>query len=1071
MGPLSNVTRRLVSSPFVCVLLILTLVVGAIRYWTTGPADGPVEPSAKELNPGSVADLLTKSSPRSILAGIRQLESAGDPKCHATACRFENFVFGTPLTDEARDKKVSLQKALISDTWARASRAAHRAGENCVGLVRIQPWIDVALQTDEGADGGIRVLLAGGGSVTVSKTRLRQYSSIAYSLRAILSTQQDFLVSGGKFLLSLEDESVDGLRNMSDVITLAALKVADRNAREQNEPHITPDIMRNAWRKVVPQRASTEIAGDEPNDFYSHPSEASRGESMKVVRAIIAEKIAAYRDYNDISRDDMKVLLVTNIHRFYALYPLPRIVEETDNFLKFYHGTLADFTGELIRQAQGQAQQAGHHLLRAADAIGAVQKLTPHEIDEFEDVTFFNNLAKANQVTIESYDCDSLRDAGIHWMSLESALDDDPPFSMALDPFAAEIITEGASQYGVLVLRLAGQIAKQRASSPTLEIDDLKQSQAQIRVRATRHHNLPARDRKASPIASAVSIGGNHSDKNFFTDVTSTTGIEFMHRSSTWLSEFRRRQTVSPPTFSGGGVAAEDVNNDSYPDLLLVGGIGNALLINDGQGRFRDISESAGIQVARRDGTRAEARQPIIADFDNDGWQDLLITYANDDHRLYRNLDGTNFQDVTSQCGLGGEGLIGGPATTFDFDGDGLLDLYICYFGDYLSGATPTQERHNSNALPNKLFHNRGNMRFEDVSEGSGTSDTGWAQAVSHTDFDRDGRQDIIVANDFGRNAFLRNLGDGHFTDEAKSLGVTKAYHSMNVGISDLNIDGYPDVYVSNFIEMVKDNKYVVPHRHTALNFDPAAMATMAIKEANMLYLSRSLEGRLVAYEPSQHVERGATSTGWAWDAEFFDFDHDGDDDLYVVNGTNEYAFYGGMVASVSQQGKGRYQMFDYNRESNVFFVNDGGKLRNLSPRSGADFVGNSRSTVYLDFDNDGDLDVVVNNFHDTARALRNNLQQGDTHWIKLRLVGDPEQGTNRDAIGARVVVTNDAGLHAQREVQGGSGFLSMNPKQIHVGVGASPLVDLEITWPNGQVQEFQAVAVDRTHTIRQRRK
>ena len=140
---------------------------------------------------------------------------------------------------------------------------------------------------------------------------------------------------------------------------------------------------------------------------------------------------------------------------------------------------------------------------------------------------------------------------------------------------------------------------------------------------------------------------------------------------------------------------------------------------------------------------------------------------------------------------------------------------------------------------------------------------------MSHADIDRDGLQDIILANDFGRNAILRNLGNGRFENIAKSLGHTKAYHSMNVGITDLNRDRFPDIYISNIATMVKDNKYVFPDVNTPLKFGAKAMASMLIKEANVLYMSQSEGDRLQRYEPSTHVERGESTTGWAWDGEF----------------------------------------------------------------------------------------------------------------------------------------------------------------------------------------------------------
>ena len=293
---------------------------------------------------------------------------------------------------------------------------------------------------------------------------------------------------------------------------------------------------------------------------------------------------------------------------------------------------------------------------------------------------------------------------------------------------------------------------------------------------------------------------------------------------------------------------------------------------NDGEGHFEDVTRAAGLDFQRPDGGAGEARQPLIADLDNDGRQDLLITYANDRHRVYRNLGDGRFEDVSERAGLGGAGLVGGPATVFDFDGDGLLDVYLGYFGDYLHGAIPTFERDNRNALPNRLFRNLGGLRFRDVTGGSGTGDAGWTQAVSHADLDGDGRQDLIVANDYGRNALLRNLGEGRFRNVAPELGVDTAFHSMNVGVADLNADAHPDIYVSNIATLVKDDKYAFPDVDTPLHFDLRAMAGMLVKESDVLWLSSVVDGRLDAYLPSIDVERGETSTGWAWDAEFFDF-------------------------------------------------------------------------------------------------------------------------------------------------------------------------------------------------------
>jgi hypothetical protein len=289
----------------------------------------------------------------------------------------------------------------------------------------------------------------------------------------------------------------------------------------------------------------------------------------------------------------------------------------------------------------------------------------------------------------------------------------------------------------------------------------------------------------------------------------------------------------------------------------------------------------------------------------------------------------------------------------------------------------------------------------------------------------------------------------------------------MNVGVADLNDDDHPDLYISNIAMLVKDDKYTFPDVNTPHHLDLRALAGMLVKESDVLYLSRVEDGRLAAYTPSTDVERGPTSTGWAWDAEFLDVDHDGDDDLYLVNGTNDFNTFSMVYRRTGGEGPKREYLLDHRRESNVFFLNDGGRLRNVSPGSGADLALNSRSTAYLDFDGDGDLDVAVNSFHAPARLLRNDAEKHGG-FLALRLQGDPARGSNRDAIGARVRVTTADGRRIRREVQGGSGYLSMNARLLHVGLGAAPRADVEIFWPSGERQELEGLVAGSTTVVQQ---
>jgi len=341
---------------------------------------------------------------------------------------------------------------------------------------------------------------------------------------------------------------------------------------------------------------------------------------------------------------------------------------------------------------------------------------------------------------------------------------------------------------------------------------------------------------------------------------------------------------------------------------------------------------------------------------------------------------------------------------------------------------------------------------------------------LTHTDLDGDGRQDIIVGNDFGVNAYYRNLGNGKFEEIAAEIGTDKPSYTMNISVADLNDDQLPDLYISNIVTMNKDEKYVLPGKTTPMKFDPTKLAHMRVVEANDLFISQRVAGTAVRYQLSHAVGRGYNSTGWAWGASFFDYDNDGDEDLYVLNGMNEFNLYSSENPYFTDSADRKQQVYIpvSTRESNVFFVNRNGALENASRPSGADLLGNSRSAVYLDYDGDGDLDMLLNNYHGAAVFYRNNAPVTTNHWLKIRLQGDPAQGSNRDAIGARIIATTADGNRIWREIHGGSGYLTSFPKQQHLGLGKHTAADVKIIWPNGKITQFKQVPADHSYQIRQ---
>jgi len=986
-----------------------------------------------------------------IIEEIGELESVRDPKCYATANRLEDFIYGTRLDSDARFEKIALQKAFIRSIWEKADPSKE------LGVDQLRPLMQAAIPYALQPDGSWMVR----GTAITARDR-RQYGTVAYALRAILAVQQDSLTGITPPLAPLTPESVELFKESIDLTTLAALQKADREARRTNRDRIDAATFRSAWNGVVGPvevRQPKVIAAQKPAKFDT-------------IKAIVDEKVAAFEAYNNLS---MAVFL-RNLQVYMARHLWPEDPEEGKAFKDQFTEVMVAWTMDVLLEAEKQAKKEKHALIRVEDVHHALQVYQPHEANEYEDIIYFPRLPRGERIVIEAYDLDSFRDPGIHWVYLREALHD-PRFkgTIELDPFAAELLVEGAAQMGVLALRVAGNIASEEGKD-RLEQAHLSKSLQRIQKLLDKHAAAPDIQRKPEAIRSAKHAEPAPSGA-YFTDVTEASGIRFEHRLSDWLARFIRSYRITegnevrlavPPTFGGSGVASEDFDNDGDVDVLLLGGAGNALYLNEGEKGFRNVTEAAGLAWRRVDGNPGEPRQPIVADFDNDGDQDILITYVDDAHRLYRNKGDATFEDMTATANLGGVGLVGGPATAIDFDKDGLLDVYIGYFGNYLKGDLPTLSRRNDNALPDKLFRNKGGFVFEDVTAGSGVDNPGWAQSIGHLDFDGDGWEDLICGNDFGVNAWYRNRGDGTFEDVSAKLGTDKPSYTMNVGITDLNRDGHPDVYISNIVTMDKDEKYILPDTRTRMKFNPAKMANMRVVEANDLFVSSRGGEEGLQYEHSKAVGRGSNSTGWAWDADFFDYDNDGDDDLYVVNGMNEYAVYSSINPYYSDpSGKERSTVMPVSdKEANVFFVNRDGMLQEESAASGANLLGNSRSVAYFDRDGDGDLDMIVNNFNAPAVFYRNNSEKNGNHWLKVRLVGDPAKGVTRDAIGARIIVDSPSQKGMWRSVFSTIGYLSVHPKEQHLGLGSDTRADVTVIWPNGDRETFRGLEANRTHQI-----
>lgn len=1003
----------------------------------------------------------SNNSLSTILEAINQLERKSEPKCYATASRLEDFMFGTPLNQEARFAKNILQKRYVKQIWVAASQLALKDNEDTILKSHILKAQKKVFLIENHKSGHFVISFINQKPMVIHKDDKRQYASIAYSLRAVLALQQEALLDFDVSLLPLSDLAVDALKDSLDFFTLSTLKLVDVNAKLDNKNEVDVSSLYHVW---------TELSGDSaPLKTDAATINKYSKISSTLLREMVTRKLDSYSAYNKVNNQ----LFLRNLQVYFAKVTWPGGTEG-EGIIELFSTLLTQFSFDLYSGAQNLAIEKNEKIISESSVYGFSKTFIPHTLNEYEDAVFFPKLDKNQQIYVESYDMDAFRDAGAHWQYLQQALNS-PDFKLYIepDPFAAELIVENIAQYGVLLLRVAGALAKQNQSE-FLGVGYLNKADALIKQKVALH-NDPKNHSKPylqAPLSSAAAA--NMNGNLYFENQAKERGIDFQHYSSDWLNRqlrsfIKKTDNVGiisiPPAFGGSGVAAEDINNDGLIDVLLLGGRGNTLYINQGNGQFKDSTTLFGLDWKRpSDKQPGEVRQPIFADLNNDGWQDLVLTYVNDKHRVYKNINGERFEDVTDRVKLGGEGLVGGPATAFDFDNDGDLDLYITYFGNYLAGDLPTLQRRNTNGSPNQLFENIGGFSFKNVTAQSGLDNMGWAQAVAHTDINNDGWQDVIVGNDFGVNGYYYNQKNGTFKEVTTQLGTDKPSYTMGIGITDLNQDQLPDIYVSNIVAMNKDETYILPNQDTKMKFNAEKLAKMRVVEANDLFIS-SLTGKDLNYNKSNKVSRGYSSTGWSWDADFFDADLDGDDDLYVLNGMNEFNIYSSKNPYFQDEhGEDQDVLLPISeQEENVYFENTQGSLQIASKVVGLDLLSNSRSASYFDSDNDGDLDIIINNYHEKATFFVNKLNNDKLNWLQIKLIGDEKQKVNRDAIGAKLLVTLPDGKVLWREIRSTDGYMSVHPKIQHFGLGNAKSVDVKIIWPNGTEQQYKNVATNRS--------
>jgi hypothetical protein len=537
-----------------------------------------------------------------------------------------------------------------------------------------------------------------------------------------------------------------------------------------------------------------------------------------------------------------------------------------------------------------------------------------------------------------------------------------------------------------------------------------------------------------------------------FEDVAARAGVAVAHATRRFDNPYA--EVMAGYTALGAAAAVADFDGDGWEDLFVTDSSArgrNRLYRNlageTGELRFEEVAEAAGVAGGNDDGNASA--DALWFDFNGDGRPDLFVVRFGAS-RLFENLGGGRFRDVTAAAGLGRRANAI-TAVAFDADRDGDLDLAIGEYFQRVDLFDPDTPRFFPESMETAnngggvtLWRNDGG-RFTDATAAAGIALSGWTLDLGHADFDADGDEDLFVACDFGTDRLLVNAGDGTFADRTREALGIDVKKGMNAEWGDFDDDGRLDLYVTNITDDY-------------------------MREGNFLWRNHG-DGTFVDVAR----ETGVHDTGWGWAAKFFDYDNDGRLDLYAVNGwvsAGPESYVPDVFELILRPDvdladarnwppMGDKSLSGY-QQSRLFRNRGDGLFEEVAARLGVDSARDGRGIAVADFDRDGRLDLFVANAGAEPHLYRNRVEPVG-EWIAFQLEG---RRSNRDAIGARLRATA-GGRTRLRFVDGGNGFAGQSSRRVHFGLGGAGAVDrLVVRWPSGLEQTFGPLPAGRLYRL-----
>ncbi len=929
---------------------------------------------------------------------IGEQEARKDATCWTTVRMMDSFSAQKPLTAQATLLKIEAHRTLVYRLWRAASTGPT---VDAAAVTKAAPQLDEP-----------------------SAQQLTDHQKITENWRTLLSIVSDAIAHRGLFaarapdVAALTPEGAEALAALSTRISLALLAEASRSAKGS---HIDLPALKVAYGALSARLGLIAAEGAPPTsaapDAIDFLRELTRRTINRKVRALQAWNRAADKDLEFVNRfggrftaEGLAALRqkLLDAARMAARGLAPQRVDTELDSLRLF-----------ARAPDQRAIRAPY--LDLPWVANATDQLFPHRTLTNGDVVVesafdFGPEHIKHKLQLHFSDLDATRDTALHWRLMAEAwreLDAAPA-----GPFAAELLAERLSELILFHVILHQQVAYR----------------AGARVDRAFVHEPPFRNLLfLTDRATGAAVGEAAADWDPALDTKAT--AELQRYEGPFFEEVTDSGLPKTPALRyqrggagpfrmhdkmGAGIAVGDVDADGLPDLFLAGEGGNRLFRNLGERRFEDITARSKIA----DTELADARHPLLVDLDGDGRLDLVTIHSRSASRIWRQTGSGTFDASPLATGPGAHCVV-----AFDFDRDGDLDLFVGHYASRTAEGNEYPSLDGRNGNPNQLFRNEGQLRFTEVGVAAGLASPAWTLAATAFDADHDGDLDLYVANDFGADQLFVNEGPDaptRFTDASARLGVDDRGSGMNASLVDIDRDGRLDLYVSTIDTFSKNLTFRFPQDRDLMPLDQRILDTTLYLSGNKLL--RNAGARFTPVE-SARIQPGPN--GWSWGALFFDYDNDGDQDLYLANG-----WVSGTAAD---------------RERNHLLINLGAHLVRTARPSPEAYEGNTRGAVAVDLTGTGVVDLVTNDFDAAPRVFANRHPPG--RFLKLRLKG---KGANPMGIGARVRVLVEGAPPSTRERSAGSAYLAQQDPLLHFGLGAAEAATgIEIRWPDGALQKL----------------